>query len=619
MILDWCATTRPEFETLPFGRQWETPPVPGRFPHRPSRVVSGVAAFAVALAFASHTAHAQGLPQSALTNPVPQGSPIPRILPPGPPSVSIEGVVPAAGEQAGLASGPPVPITSVVVAGVTVYPASEMAALTQGLTGPAVPFSSIDAARQAILERYRANGYVLSTVSASYDAASGQLRFQVTEGHIATVKLDGDIGPAGTQVLRFLNRLMDEPVIDAVTLERYLLLAQDVPGVTLHAVLQPSTEQPGALNLIAQVSRQAVSGLMATDNRASPFTGPIETLTGLSLNSFTEFGEKTEVSLYHAWPNSQTFGQLSYETFIGSSGLKMQIYGGAGASVPTGPLAAIGYNGVTQVFGAKASYPVIRSRKQNLNTWLSLDGIDSSIGTSSGVGGTPALTSYDAVRVLRLGADYAVSDLLAGDERPGVNGISARLSKGMDILGATSSGTSPTVARTGEQTNFQKFNFQASRTQTLFYPWQGASIGVMGLVTGQWSNSILPPVEEFYLGGAQFTRGYYSGQVAGDKALASTVELQLNTGIDLSRVGLSTEISSQFYVFYDWGEIWQNQAASLASRIASTGGGVRVQATRYVEVDFEGALRLNRFPNGSGPAISALDSGAFYWRVLARF
>ena len=40
----------------------------------------------------------------------------------------------------------------------------------------------------------------------------------------------------------------------------------------------------------------------------------------------------------------------------------------------------------------------------------------------------------------------------------------------------------------------QKFNFQASRTQTLFYPWQGANVGVMGLLTGQWSDSILPPL-----------------------------------------------------------------------------------------------------------------------------
>jgi hemolysin activation/secretion protein len=324
------------------------------------------------------------------------------------------------------------------------------------------------------------------------------------------------------------------------------------------------------------------------------------------------------VSIFHAWPNSQTFGQASIETFVGASGLKAQIYGGAGSTTPTGLLASQGYHGITQVFGAKASYPVIRSRGQTLNTWLAFDGIESTVDTTPS-GGASISTTHDALRILRAGADYAVADLWAGADRPAINSVSGRLSKGLDILGATTSGSPPTAPRTGEQTNLLKFNFQLSRTQTLFYPWPGASVALMGLISGQWSNAILPPAEQFYLGGAQYTRGYYSGQVAGDKALAGTAELQLNTGIDLSRFGLSAEVNSQFYVFYDWGEVWQNQASTLAPHIASTGGGVRIQATRYVEVDFEGLARLNRLPNGSGFGISALNGGAFYWRVLARF
>jgi len=128
---------------------------------------------------------------------------------------------------------------------------ADIAALTTGLIGPATPLPQIDAARLAILQRYRADGYVLSAVSINFNAATGALRFIVTEGRIASVKLDGDIGPAGTQVLRFLNRLTEKRPIDAATLERYLLLAQEVPGVTLHAVLQPSADDPGALTLVA--------------------------------------------------------------------------------------------------------------------------------------------------------------------------------------------------------------------------------------------------------------------------------------------------------------------------------------------------------------------------------
>ncbi|HEX3400109.1 MAG TPA: ShlB/FhaC/HecB family hemolysin secretion/activation protein [Acetobacteraceae bacterium] len=554
-----------------------------------------------------------------VSNPVPQGSPVQRILPSAPPSVAPGTVIPPPSAPAAEVPNRPVRVSNIEIEGVTAYQQAEIAPLTAGLIGPAVALPQIDAARQAILQRYRSDGYVLTTVSVNLDG-NGRLRFVVTEGHIASVKLDGDIGPAGTQVLRFLNRLTEKQPIDSVTLERYLLLAQDVPGVSLRAVLEPSSDQPGALNLIAQVSRKEVSGLATIDNRAFNETGPVEMLGLLDFNSFTSLGEKTEVSYYHSLPNSQNFGQASTEVFIGASGLKGRIYGGYGTTVPTGSLGQTGYNGTTTVFGSLLSYPVIRSRQQTLNVLFAFDGLDSNItNTTSGV---RAQASFDSLRILRLGEDYALSDLLLGADRSAVNAVSVRLSQGMKLLGATTNGISSTSPRQNEQTGFTKINFEASRTQTLFTPWDGASVALMGLVTGQWTNVILPPAEQFYLGGARFTRGYYAGQVPGDKALASTVELQLNTGFETTVFGKSLDIADQFYLFYDWGETWQNLSTDHSAMINSAGGGVRTQLTRYVEVDLEGLARFNRFPNGGnspGSGVSPLYGGAFYWRVLTRF
>ena len=546
---------------------------------------------------------------------------MPRVLPPAPPSVGPGGVIPPPSGLGGEVPNQPVRVTSVSVEGVTAYPQPEIAQLAAGLIGPAVPLPQIDAARQAILQRYRSDGYVLTTVSANLDAG-GRLRFAVTEGRIASVKLDGDIGPAATQVLRFLNRLTEKQPIDSVTLERYLLLAQDVPGISLRAVLEPSTDAPGALNLIAQVSRQAISGLATVDNRAFRETGPIEFLGLIDFNSFSQFGEKTEISYYHTVPNSQNFGQASSEVFIGSSGLKGRVYGGYGTTVPTGSLGQQGYNGTTTVFGGSLSYPVIRSRQQTLNVSLIFDALQSNI-TLQPAGSPRGRGSFDSLRVMRAGADYALSDVWLGAERSAVNALSVRVSEGMKLLGATTNGIAADSPRVGEQTGFTKISFEASRTQTLFYPWEGASIGIMGLLTGQWSPNILPPAEQFYLGGARFTRGYYAGEVPGDKALAATVELQLNTGFETTIFEKSLDISTQFYVFYDWGETWQNVSTDHNAMINSAGGGVRAQITRYVEVDLEGLARFNRFPNGGsnvpGSGVSALNGAAFYWRVLTRF
>ena len=73
--------------------------------------------------------------------------------------------------------------------------------------------------------------------------------------------------------------------------------------------------------------------------------------------------------------------------------------------------------------------------------------------------------------------------------------------------------------------------------------------------------------------------------MTGDSALAATAELQLNTGFNFARIRCSQNIPTQFYLFYDWGETWQNRAAGAERAIPSAGGGVRMQ--RH-------ALRRNR-------------------------
>jgi hemolysin activation/secretion protein len=586
--------------------------------HRANGVLAGT--LLLAGVFAAAPALAQAQAPSNLRQ-VPQGSPIPRVLPPTPPSTAPGTALPALPPPGAEVPNRTVNVATVSVDGVTAFPLSAITRFTTGLTGPAVPLTKIDAARQDILQYYRASGYVLSTVSANLDTA-GALRFVVTEGHIASVKLDGDIGPAGVQVLRFLRRLTEVTPIDSATLERYLLLAQDVPGVTLRAVLQPSTDQPGAMNLIAQVTRTPVSGLVTFDNRAFDQTGPIEGLGVVDFNSFTNLGEKTELTYYHTFPNSQNFGQLSEEFFIGSSGLKLKLYAGEGNAIPSGGgnsgLAAENYHGFTDVFGGVLSYPVIRSRQQTLNVFADLDALESDIRTGS----TPSTlteTSFDSLRVLRFGEDYALSDLWLGTDRPATNSLTFRISKGLGLLGAETNGTAADAARQNEQSDFVKINFLATRTQTLFTPTAGSSVALMELLTGQWSGDILPPAEQFYLGGSQYTRGYYSGQIPGDKGLAWTTELQFNTGTDLSMWGLSANVSTQFYAFYDWGEVWQNQPSDFATHVASAGGGVRMQVTQYFEVDFEALDRMNRYPNGSGTNISALNAIGLYWRVVTHF
>lgn len=545
---------------------------------------------------------------------VPQGSPIPRILPRQPPTVTP--ALPAA-PQTGPEEVPAVSVVvhSVTVTGSTIYPSAELNAEVAGLAGQAIPLAEIEAARVALLERYRADGFALTSVTAVLDE-KGALRLVVTEGYIAEVKLEGDIGPAGVQVLQFLDRLKDQRPIDTASLERWLLLANDVPGVTVQSVLRPSVTDPGALTLVAQVSRRPVSGLITADNRAFQLTGPQEGLAILDLNSFTQFGELTELSFYHTSGNTQNYGQGSSEFFVGSSGLKVRAYGGGGRSTPSDFLRSVGYEGFTTVFGASASYPVIRSRQQTLNALVLFDEIESEVRINTA--DLEQRRRRDDISVGRLGADYAIEDLMLRGDRTAVNTASVRLSQGLSFLGGSRSGD-PLATRLNEHPDFTKFSAELVRTQTLFSSWSGATVAVKTLLAGQYSGDVLPPVEKFYLGGSQFTRGFYSGEATGDKAFAATIELQLNTSYDAAPFGRPLWINAQWYAFYDRGEAWQNQAIDPNFRLSSEGGGVRLNLTRYLEFDLEGVIRNTRLPVGTPGSVQMLKADAVYWRVLARF
>ena len=551
-------------------------------------------------------------PARAQAPQLPQGSPIPRIAPQTRPAVSAPAL---AAPTPAISRGNPDDVFLVsarVVEGSTVYPDASWGQFIERLRGR-VTRAEVEAVRQEILARYRADGYLLTGVILA-DGGAGRVRFVVTEGHIADVKLDGDIGPAGVQVLRFLNRLTETRPIDSATLERALLLAQDVPGIALRAVLRPSTEAPGALTLIAQVQRVAWGATVVADNRGTPFTGPEGALLAIDANSFTEYGERSTVSLYRSFNNTQIFGQVATEAFVGGSGLKIRLFGGSGTADPSGALRANRYHGVTTNAGITASYPVIRTRQHTLGVFGTFELLESEIFT-----GSPGRqASRDNLRVLRGGAEYSRQDSWLGAERSAVNQASFKVSRGLAALGA--SPTNPTnVGRQNQVVEFTKVNVEVSRTQTLFQPWDGATIALQATIAGQFSPDILPSAEKFYLGGARINRGYYAGEVTGDKAWATAVELQLNTSFAFEALGYPLDVASTFYSFYDWGETVENQKTDPNRRLHSFGAGTRLRFTPNLSVDLEWAHRLVRRPLGVQSGTPALRGDAFYWRLVSRF
>jgi hemolysin activation/secretion protein len=474
----------------------------------------------------------------------------------------------------------------------------------------------VERARLAILGAYREAGFPYVAVRAALaplPEGGIELRFLVVEGVIAEIVLDGTIGPAERQARHFLDPLVGQRPLSAAALERALLLAGDIAGVSARGVLRPIPNEPGALQLVVQLARQPFGGFLSLDNRGYELTGAWQGLLVGQLNSLTGLGERSEIALLQTDGNGQGFLQVTEELFLGGSGLRLRAYAGGGRAAPGSALAAIGYAGETRVAGVALLHPVIRSRPLNLNLSGQFDAYESTVEFRSAPGEATARQSRDAVRALRFGLDGAFQDawLATAPAAAATTGL-VRLSQGVTSLGA-SDGDSGLASRAGSDFGFSKVVAEASRLQPLFSPGDGWLVSLFGVVAAQWSDDVLPPAEKFYLGGNRLGRGFYAGQVSGDRALAGSIELQVGRVFDLPNLRLGAQV----YAFRDEGSAWENGALGLDRSVGSWGGGVRLQFDDRVQLDLEGVRRITRQPDGANTR--PLSENAAFVRVLVRF
>jgi hemolysin activation/secretion protein len=550
----------------------------------------------------SNTALAQvGAPLT--TSPIERAQPEaqPRAVPPLLPT-------PAPGAPE-VPAGPPVTIQAVDVQGATAYKPGELEPYYSGIIGKSVPLGQVSTVLQQIQGRYRNDGYVLTVVRGTVEPVDGRstLRIRVVEGFISDVKIDGDIGPAGVLVYNFLNKLTSIRPVNIADIERALLLAQDVPGVSVRAVLRPGTGEVGAVELVGQVGRKPFGGYVQYDNRGAPFAGPHELLVGAQANSFTSAGERTEIILYDTpFNKQQMFGQVDVEGFVGASGLKLRAYAGYGPSEPGRPLSQLGFRSRLTLAGVSAAYPIIRTRPLSLSVSLAFDVSRAEISEDPSGTGDRQKASLDELRMVRLGETLDFQDQTFGTGLVSANTVALTVSEGLSALGASTVGDRP-----GTRIDFFKATGELTRVQNLF-GFNGGLVALKLSGGGQYSGDILPSNEKYFLGGTKFGRGYFSGEITGDRALGATAELQLNTA-----TSWPVTLGLQPYLFYDKGWAWNLAQGDLNEHVTSVGVGVRINLAQQISLELEGDRRLNRRPTGA--EVSPLSPYAGFVTLIARF
>lgn len=498
--------------------------------------------------------------------------------------------------------------TQINVTGATAFSGRDIAELTSGYIGHEVTLSELYSLATQIQTAYRERGYLLTrALVPAQRIEDGIFRIEVIEGFIEDVFVVGDIGPAKWQVEQYVENLLHMTPVRTRDIERYLLLANDLPGIQAVAVIRPGTTGPGAAQLVVEVERDPFDGYMSINNRGSQYAGPWSGALSVGANGFAPFGDRTELIYYRAldsrestWstgvngtdgqppeqifgeiPMEQWYGQLSYEGHILDEGLRLLLSATQTLSHPGYSLAQYNMKTRSDRYEAVLSYPVIRTRSHSLYTNLSLS---HSMVRSSAVGN---IIGRDRLTVLEAGMHVDFQDVVtnflpfdflgASDSR-----ISLSVRQGVPWFGASSDNQS-LRSRIDGTSQFTTVQGRFQRTQAMF-----SRFDFFFAAKGQYSFNTLLSSEEFRVGGDEFGRGYDPSEIAGEHGYGLTTEFRYQDRPDWFIL-----TAYEAYVFLDYGSVW-NEDVGFAPHddLASTGFGVRTEVGEDAYLDLEYAHPL---------------------------
>lgn len=451
------------------------------------------------------------------------------------------------------------------------------------LAGQQLPVSAICTIRDRVASLYLRRGVLAAINIPEQRIAEGRIVLEVTEAHVASVNYTGNAGPAQRQVARYLDKLKGLVPFDLNVAQRYLLLASDIPGVSVQASLRQAAGGNGAVELDIAVSRKAFGASFGINDYGSISIGRELATARVDFNSFTGLGERTSIVGYGTLGSSeQRVLQLTESVKIGGEGLTLGLSGSFARTKPGGPVSALKLLGNSFAGNARLSYPLLRHRRHNLTLSGGLDWIDQKVEFGGGI----ATLTEDKLRILfaRLDGHWAPREL-ASHSVAATGSIELR--KGLNALGASPYGNR-VASRFGGQPDAAVLRAEWSVGGRLFGP-------LIGTVSGSWQYSSVPLLsyEEFSAGNLSIGRGYDPSAASGDRSLGASFEL---TTVPIA---LGKRMVFRPYGFADAVRLTNIGPGAGEARLRSAGLGVGAQFAPWIAIDAAWAHPFDRLAPGT--------------------
>jgi len=494
-----------------------------------------------------------------------------------------------------------VTLNSVRFTGADKAPEVDLTGAYQGYVGRELPISVLCDVRAAANQRLQQAGYLATVEIPAQRLSNGDVEMRIVFGRVTALRVRGDAGPSEQLVATYLEPLTQDAVFNTKRAERYLLLADDLPGVDVRLSLRPAASgEPGDLvGDIAVIRRRGTLDLNV-QNFGSKALGRFGGLLRGEVYDLTGLGDRTSVALFStAEFEEQKTVQLGHDFAIGGDGLRMFGQFTYSWTDPDLDLPGLDVESETLFASWGLSYPIQRSRSTSHVLSSGFDYVDQDLTVND------LRLTRDRVRTVFLRVDslYADPDSIAGangfsafEPRLGARG-GVELRQGIDIFDATHdcrtdprtclvAGVAPNRIEADPTPLLVRFEGEADYRPI---PDLRFSLGL----NAQFTRDPLPAFEEFSAGNYSLGRGYDPGSILGDSGYALSFEMGYGS---LAPDG-PAKLAWEGYLFTDMAWAWNEDPSRSPlnpDRLWSAGGGMRFAYGSALQADVAVAVPLEK-------------------------
>lgn len=423
----------------------------------------------------------------------------------------------------------------------------ELQTLVADVVGKELSFGELQAVVTRVTRHLNAQGWFLARAYLpSQEITSGIIEVAIIQG-----KSDGSLTVKGDQTVRIreerLHRMGEQAIqegrpLKTQTLERAVLLMNDLPGVSARASLAPGVD-PGSTAVEIRVSEgPLLSGALWGDNYGNRYTGAARGNALVSVNDPFHIGD--QLTLIVTGSEDLYLGQAVYSAPLSANGLRGNLsYTGLYYELGK-ELASIDADGDAHTVNAGMSYPWLRSRRTNIVSTLDYEYKD--------------LSDSSADIDLHNKKLHSATLALSGDRYDTFFGGGLTTWTAGGTLGHMNEETAD-IAITGMEGGYTLFNVGLARLQRLS---QRLMLSLSW--RGQFSLDNLDSSEQFSLGGPYGVRAYAVGEGLGDEGHLFNMEIDYDTPLP-SRYG-----TLKWNVFYDAGYITLHKDPWINSIVTAT-------------------------------------------------